>query len=81
MVPSAFAMGVLGAKSQKPYERGLGARAQAVLSRMAIMTRQEQYILQLLIDEIRISPDGARMHFRDNGLTRVSDELDVSAGG
>jgi hypothetical protein len=48
---------------------------------MAVMTSQEQYILQLLIDEIRISPDGARMHFRDNGLTRVSDELDVSAGG
>jgi site-specific DNA recombinase len=42
---------------------------------------EQSRILQLLIDEVRISPEGANVHLRDNGLTRLSDELTVSAGG
>lgn len=40
---------------------------------------EQARVLQLLIEEVRISPDGANVHLRDNGLTRLSDEL-VGAG-
>lgn len=36
---------------------------------------EQARVLQLLIEEVRISPDGAKVHLRENGLTGLSDEL------
>lgn len=39
---------------------------------------EQARVLQLLIEEVRISPDGATVHLRENGLTHLSSELGAS---